>query len=102
MNFLRLIKTIITTATLACCTLTYAGTLTPADADIVEAINAKIAADATVSKLDVNVTSHDGIVTLTGKVKCKEEVKSLVEISESVDGVKTVETADLKIRRSKK
>lgn len=84
-----------------CCSLSYAGTLTPADAAIVADINAKVAADKTTSGLKVSITSHDGVVTLTGHVNTDTEVDKLIQIAESNPDVKDVETNQLKIKKSK-
>jgi hyperosmotically inducible protein len=101
MKILKLIKTVIVVSSLSCCALTYAGTLSPADADIVSAINSKFAADDTVSNLKVQVTSHDGVVTLSGKINTDAEASKLIEISESVPGVKDVDAPQLTPKESK-
>jgi hypothetical protein len=92
MKIIKLTKRILIVSLLTYCALTYAGTLTPADAKIVAAIHAKFAANPTVSNLKVQVTSHDGVVALSGK---------LIEISESVPDVKDVKTPHLKLKESK-
>lgn len=101
MKMFNLVKTVMIASSLSLCAIAYAGTLTPADADIVAAINAQLAADKTLSNLKVQVTSHDGIVTLSGKVDTNAETSKLIEISESVQGVKDVEAISLLSKENK-
>ncbi|MDR3477822.1 MAG: BON domain-containing protein [Gammaproteobacteria bacterium] len=100
MKISSLVKTVIAVTSLACCSMTYAGTLSPADADIVSAIHSKFAADNTVANLKVNVTSHEGIVTLSGKINTDVEASKLIEIAESVPGVKDVDAPKLTPKKS--
>jgi hypothetical protein len=101
MKIIKLTKRILIVSLLTYCALTYAGTLTPADAKIVAAIHAKFAANPTVSNLKVQVTSHDGVVALSGKIHTHAEARKLIEISESVPDVKDVKTPHLKLKESK-
>jgi len=84
-----------------CCPLSYAGTLTPADAAIVSAINTKFASDKTTEGLNVQVSSYAGVVTLTGKVNTDTEADKLIQIAESTQGVKDVKTPHLTVKKSK-
>ncbi len=101
MKGLNSIKVIILTSALLCCPLSYAGTLTPADAAIVSDINTKFAADKTTSNLKVQVTSHDGVVTLTGNVNTDAEADKLIQLAESAPDVKDVKTPHLTVKESK-
>jgi hyperosmotically inducible protein len=101
MKIATLAKTAIIMSLLSCGELTYAGTLSPADAEIVSAINSKFAADNTISNLKINVTSHQGVVTLSGKVNTDVEASKLIEIAESVSGVKDVDAPKLTAKESK-
>jgi hyperosmotically inducible protein len=101
MKNLNSIKIIILTLVFLCCPLSNAGTLTPADAEIVSDINAKFAADNTTSDLKVKVSSHAAVVTLSGKVNTDEEADKLIQIAESTQGVKDVKTQNLTVKNSK-
>jgi hyperosmotically inducible protein len=100
MKILRLVKSMIIVTVLSCCSFAYAADLSPVDADIVSTINSKIAADATTSNLKVNVTSNNGIVTLSGNVNTAVEAAKLIELSESVTGVKDVDAPQLTPKES--
>jgi hyperosmotically inducible protein len=82
-------------------TSSFAGTLTPADADIVAAIHAKFASDNSVAASKINITSHAGDVELTGKVDTDSEATKLIELAESVDHVKDVDSRHLTVLKSK-
>jgi len=73
---------------------------TAADTAIVSAINTKFSAAKTTSDLGVQVSSDNGIVTLSGKVNTDIEAAELVQLAESVDGVKDVKTTDLTVIKS--
>lgn len=60
------------------------------DAAITASVKSKLAADADVSALSIDVDTTDGLVTLSGKVDSQEDVKRAVEIAGSVKGVKQV------------
>ncbi len=81
--------------------ITFAGTLTPADADIVAAIHAKFSADNSVAATKVAVTSHSGQVELTGRVDTDAEANKLIELAESVPNVKDVDNKHLRVNKSK-
>jgi len=100
MKLIKLFKTMVIVSTLSCCSFLYAADLSPTDADIVPTINSKFAADATTSNLKVNVTSNNGIVTLSGNVNTSVEVEKLIELSESVVGVKDVDAPMLTPKES--
>jgi hyperosmotically inducible protein len=101
MKILKSIKLSILTSALVACGIGYAGTLTPADADIVSAIHAKYSADKLTSDLTIAVTSHDGYVSLTGKVNTDTEADKLIELADTIPNVKDVETKHLLVKKSK-
>ncbi len=70
--------------------LVFAGTLTPEDAKIVAAIHVKFSADNSISASKIAVTSHSGLVELTGKVDTESEANQLISLAKSVQGVKKV------------
>lgn len=65
---------------------------------ITNAIRSKIADDSTVSRLNVNVSVDQGVVTLIGDVDTKEDATALVKIAQSTPGVKDVDTSKLTIQ----
>jgi hyperosmotically inducible periplasmic protein len=60
------------------------------DAGITTAVKSKMLADSTVSGLNIDVDTKDGIVTLTGNVKSAAEKRRAVEIAKQTDHVKSV------------
>ncbi|MBI4455581.1 MAG: BON domain-containing protein [Acidobacteria bacterium] len=69
-----------------------AGTIESAttDATITAAVKMKLVKDASVSAMDIDVDTKDGMVTLSGEVSSKAEVDKAVELASSVSGVKMV------------
>lgn len=78
-----------------------AGTLSPEDATIVSDIHSKYTAEKSTADLKVDVTSHGGLVELSGKVNTGAEAEKLIEIAESTAGVKDVTTTHLSVKESK-
>lgn len=70
------------------------------DQKVVQTIQDLIHKSPTLSKLNVNVASNKGNVTLTGSVDSDSQVVSLVELSESVIGVSDVDVGNLKVKDS--
>ena len=60
------------------------------DAGITTAVKTKMLADSTVSGLNIDVDTKDGIVTLKGDVKSAAEKRRAVEIAKTTDHVKSV------------
>lgn len=60
------------------------------DAGITSAIKTKMLADTTVSGLQIDVDTKDGVVTLTGDVKTTAEKRRAVQIAKDTDHVKSV------------
>lgn len=81
--------------------LLYAGTISPKDATILASINSKIDKQLPKKELNLEITSHDSIVTLGGQVATDSEIYKLIEIAESVPGVIDVETKHLSTSGSK-
>jgi hyperosmotically inducible protein len=74
---------------------------TPAeDNKVTESIKTLINNSSNLSKLNVTVNTHKGIVTLEGDVDSDAQVISLTELSESVIGVKDVNVSKLKVKDS--
>jgi hyperosmotically inducible protein len=102
MKISKLIQAFIVVSSLSFSAFSVAGTVTITDSEIISAINSKLATDSTVSNLKVHVTSHNGLVTLTGKVNTVAESAKIIELSESVLGVKDVEAPHLIAKKRKK
>lgn len=60
------------------------------DAGITTAVKTKMLADSTVSGLNIDVDTKDGVVTLIGDVKSAAEKRRAVEIAKTTDHVKSV------------
>jgi len=60
------------------------------DAEITTAVKAKLAADPDVSAIQVDVTTNESVVTLTGRVKTVDERHKAVQIARETNGVKRV------------
>jgi osmotically-inducible protein OsmY len=60
------------------------------DAGITAAIKAKLAADPDVAAIQVDVTTNESVVTLTGRVKTSDERMKAVQIARETNGVKKV------------
>ena len=61
------------------------------DAAITTAVKTKLLADRTVSGLNINVDTTDGVVTLTGPVKTAAERNQALRLARATKGVKHVE-----------
>lgn len=62
------------------------------DESITKDIKAKIAADKTVATQSVEVASKEGVVTLSGTVDSAAQAQTIVNLAQSVTGVKRVDT----------
>jgi hyperosmotically inducible protein len=70
------------------------------DASIQQDIKSKMAADKTVSDLNVQVETRQGVVFLTGVTPTDTEASTVVEIASSTPGVTDVDTSNLKTTKS--
>ncbi|MDX1900552.1 MAG: BON domain-containing protein [Gammaproteobacteria bacterium] len=75
-------------------------TQTISDTAITGQVKTKIAMDQSISIFKVGVTTDHGIVKLTGNVDADAQVSSLVEMAQSIDGVKDVDASKLHIQKS--
>ncbi len=100
MNKLNLFKGLSLISTLMFCSMTYADTARPSDADIVSSIKTQFAADKTTSDLSVNVSSKSGVVTLAGKINTDAEADELIKLAEATQGVKDVKSSQLMVKQS--
>ncbi len=71
------------------------------DQSIVREIKHRFSANKEVSGVKVEVNSQDGTVDLSGHVATDDQASVLVEIAESVPGVKDVDSPNLVIKSSK-
>lgn len=74
---------------------------TVADGVITTQVKAQIVADPSLSNFAVNVTTHKGVVKLQGTVNTNDDAAALVQMAQSVQGVKDVNTSELKTKESK-
>src|SRR5262249_51065025 len=73
-------------AALACLFLTACGT----DTGVTLKVKAKLAADSTVNASQIDVQTHDGVVTLTGNVSSPAEKDQAIALARSTSGVRDV------------
>jgi hyperosmotically inducible protein len=70
------------------------------DASIQRDIESKISADNTISTSDIKVSTHRGVVSLSGIAATDKEASTIVEIADATPGVKEVDTSNLKVTKS--
>lgn len=70
------------------------------DAKISSTLKTLISKSSTLSKLDVNAQTNQGVVTLSGNVDSDSQASSLIELAQSIVGVKDVDAANLKVKDS--
>jgi hyperosmotically inducible periplasmic protein len=70
------------------------------DSVITAKVKSKIMLTKPLSNLNVSVTTSKGVVKLAGEVDSDSQASALVELVESTDGVKDVDTNDLHVRGS--
>lgn len=70
------------------------------DKTLTKNVQAVIAADPTVSKLPITITTVNGVVTLTGNVNTDEEASSLIQDASSVVGIKDVDASKMVVKQS--
>lgn len=81
--------------------LAFAEQTTVSDAAITIQIKAKIAGDKSLSIFSDDVsTINNGVVVLSGVVDSEADATALVQLAESVDGVRDVDTDNLKVKGS--
>jgi hyperosmotically inducible protein len=79
----------------------YAEKTPVSDAAITFQVKAKIAADKNLSVFSNEVsTVNDGVVVLSGTVDSETDAEALVQLVESVDGVRDVDTEKLTVKES--
>ncbi len=82
-------------------TTAYADNAAMSDAAITAQVKAKIAADKDLSVFSNEVsTVDDGVVILSGTVDSETDAEALVQLAESVDGVRDVNTDKLNVKES--
>ena len=62
------------------------------DAGITTKVKMKFAEDPQVSALNIDVTTKDGVVSLKGNVNSKSEADRAIELTHSIDGVRSVQS----------
>jgi osmotically-inducible protein OsmY len=69
------------------------------DAIITTKVKSSFVADATVSALDINVDTSQGVVRLTGIVNSEQERQRAIQIAHDTEGVKQVDSRNLVVKR---
>ena len=69
------------------------------DKIITKSLRSEIAKSKLLSRFDIDVETHEGIVTLKGNVNANSEASRLIELAQSIIGVRDVES-DLTVARS--
>ena len=101
MSFFSFIKTLLLTTAILFSSQVIAHEQST-DTEITQKINAKIAADNLLnhSKINVDVSTKDQVVTFTGVVNSDSEASALVEIAQSTVDVQDVNTTNLTVKGS--
>lgn len=71
------------------------------DSAITTQVKTKLALESDIPSLDISVSTVDGIVYLNGKVETTLQADRVVELAQSVYGVKDVDASKLQIANSK-
>lgn len=80
----------------------YAGTAPVSDTVITSKVKAKVAADPTLSVFKVGITTKRGVVYINGLLDSETDADALIQMVQATNGVRDVNTAQLKIRDSQK
>lgn len=71
------------------------------DTEITATVKSKIALDHKLARLPVSVKTNHGVVDLSGTVNSEVDASELVELVQSVNGVRDVETRHLMVKNSR-
>ncbi len=69
------------------------------DGVISAAVVAKLSLDKNLAQYDIDVTAHGGVVTLAGIVNSDIEANQMIQIASATEGVKAVDSSQLKIKK---
>lgn len=94
------LKIVILTSFLCFGSAAFAENMSAVDKEIVSNIQHRFAAEQATSGAKVVIVSHEGMVTLTGKVDTDGEASKLVEIAQATPGVKDVNAKSIVIKQS--
>jgi len=78
------------TLTLTACSSTQSAKMQIDDSEITTAVKADFVKDDAVKANDIDVTTNEGVVTLTGRVHSAAESAKAEKIARAVNGVKSV------------
>jgi hypothetical protein len=70
------------------------------DSLITAKVKASLAADPQVSALAINVDTANGVVSLTGVVSSEQARQRAIQLAQSTEGVKRVETQNLRLQHA--
>ena len=68
------------------------------DATLSLKAKAALQGDPSLSSLPLQISVKQGVVTLSGEVSSEEDRQHAIEVLSTVDGVKSIKSADLKIK----
>ena len=68
------------------------------DATLSLKAKAALQGDPSLSSLPLQISVKQGVVTLSGEVASEEDRQHAIEVLSTVDGVKSIKSADLKIK----
>ena len=73
---------------------------TISDSAITMSIKGKMAKEPVVSSTAISVETNDGVVTLSGNAKSDTEAYTAIELAESTEGVRDINSSNLKVEGS--
>ena len=100
------LKALLTAMTLSLSMGCYAAPVTAntsgivSDSVITAKVKSKLVADPGLSVFDVDVSTNNGVVTLVGLVNSDTDAAALIQLTQSTDGVKDVDTNKLEVKHS--
>jgi osmotically-inducible protein OsmY len=98
MKSISFVKTSLFSALFALSAAVYADA--PADVNITQNVKNNISNNTKLSEFNIDVITNDGVVELVGMVNADADAETIIEIAQSTEGVKDVETSQLKVKDS--
>lgn len=94
-----LVKTVLLSGLLTLSTAVFADA--QMDGQITQTIKTNISNNTKLNEFNIDVITKDGIVELIGTVNLDNDAETIIEIAQATEGVKDVETSQLKVKESK-
>lgn len=98
MKSISFVKTTLISALFALSTAVFADAQT--DGAITQNVKHNISNNTKLSEFNIDVITKDGVVELVGTVNADADAETIIEIAQSTEGVKDVETKQLKVKDS--